>query len=364
MNHLGLVQNCAMDKHGKGVSESDLIYHSLFIIAQVFQVILCADALYQRNTAQLCALITFGLSVVSNYAGIQLQQHVILENAVCGEETFWVPVEHRWTDDLMGMNTAKSFYGNIMRPVEYTIIAMIPVFFVMLAFFGWRLRKQFAWDNYRNFSADMRVRSALIMTSLLMTLLKLDFFFVFSFAAQLIPSQDLGYDDSVTETVLVFVLGGVGLALALIAVYRENKYAMGTFIGCGVLAIAYFIYRIVVIARPRPVTDDPYLHTRQFLIFTTVIAAALLLGTIIVACKCFWNVHKGLVIFKDTAMHKNKVYGNQEAAIDHDSLDDGYEMASGKHVAHNASKTLLEVEHSPEQHSKTQQNNSNMWAIE
>lgn len=73
-----------------------------------------------------------------------------------GEEDFWVPVEHRWTDDLMGMNTAKAFYGDIMRPVEYTIIAMIPVFFVMLAFFGWRLRKQFAWDNYRNFSADMR----------------------------------------------------------------------------------------------------------------------------------------------------------------------------------------------------------------
>lgn len=67
MNHLGLVSNCNLDTQGKGmysymfakkntkinklgVSESDLIYHSLFIIAQVFQVILCADALYQRNT--------------------------------------------------------------------------------------------------------------------------------------------------------------------------------------------------------------------------------------------------------------------------------------------------------------------------
>jgi hypothetical protein len=70
-NHLGLVQNCALDPTGEGkkfppsfiffffanfciqgVSESDLIYHSLFIISQVFQVILCLDALLQRNTGK------------------------------------------------------------------------------------------------------------------------------------------------------------------------------------------------------------------------------------------------------------------------------------------------------------------------
>lgn len=199
-----------------------------------------------------------------------------------------------------------------------------------------------------------------------MTLLKLDFFFVFSFAAQLIPSQDLGYDQTVTETVLVFVLGGVGLSLALIAVYKENKYAMFTFIVAGVLAIAYFIYRIHLIAKPRYGDYDPYLHTRQFLIFTTVIAAVLLFVTVIVSCKCFWNVHRGLVIFKDTAMHKTKVYDHEQAVIDHES--DDFEMEpNGKHP--NSSKVLLEdSENYPsESRSKTQQENTtnnNMWSIE
>ncbi|KAG0793025.1 hypothetical protein G6F62_000730 [Rhizopus arrhizus] len=322
MNHLGLVQNCTTTQREEGVSESDLIYHSLFIIAQVFQVVLCVDALYQRNTSQLCALILFGLLVVA-YAGIQLKQHVILENAVCGNEAFWKPVESRWSSNLMGMEAAKDFYESVMRPIEYTIIALIPAFFIVLVFFGWNLRKQFAWDNYRNFSADMRVRSALITTSILLTLLKLDFFFIFSFAAQLIPSVRLGYADKITETVLVFVLGAVLLSLAIFSVYQENMYMMGLSILTGIASVGYFIYRLYLIAMPRVNEYDPYLHTRQFLIFTTVIAMALIIITIIVAIKSLHNIHQGVFIFKDNAAFgKNKPKEAKHQTIDHDSLED------------------------------------------
>ncbi|KAI9256932.1 hypothetical protein BY458DRAFT_578586 [Sporodiniella umbellata] len=346
-NHLGLVQNCSATTIEEGVSESDLIYHSLFIVAQVFQVILCVDALHQRNTSQLCALILFGLLVV----GIQLKQHVILENAVCGDEKFWKPVESRWSNNLYGMEEAKDFYESVMRPIEYVIIGLIPAFFIVLVYFGWRLRKQFAWDNYRNFSADMKVRKALIITSTLLTLLKLDFFFIFSFAAQLIPSVLLGYSETVTETVLVFVLGAILLTLAMVAVYRECKYCMLLSILSGIGSIGYFIYRLYIIAVPRINQYDPYVHTRQFLIFTTICAMVLIMITIGVATACLWNLYQGVTIFRNPQFGKNKSAPTQQT-IDHDSIDhdDLYENKRKDSVQ------LLDV--------NERQNQNNMWSIE
>ncbi|ORX46282.1 hypothetical protein DM01DRAFT_303965 [Hesseltinella vesiculosa] len=306
MNHLGLVSNCAMDTTGEGVSESDLIYHSLFIISQVFQVILCVDALVQRNTAQLLTLLSFGLLVVG-YGGIQLQQHIILELAGCGSDTNWKPVDPRWFGPN-GRELSLDYYERRMRPIEYAIIALIPTFFLALAYFGWRLRKQFAWDNYRNFSADLKIKSALVNSSLLITFLKLDYFFIFSFAAQLIPSQKLQYDETTTEAILVFVLGALALTVSLVAVYREYKYLLATMLVLGVAAIAYFIYRLVRICVPRSPGDDPYQFTRSFLIFTTVVALVLLLLTLVTMAKTTWSLWNGVRVFTSAMRSKGNNY--------------------------------------------------------
>jgi hypothetical protein len=153
-------------------------------------------------------------------------------------------------------------------------------------------------------------------------MLKLDFYFVFSFAAQLIPSQKLEYDETITETILVFVLGAVGLSLALLSVKRESKYMMLLVMLGGILSLCYFSYRLSRIWVPRPAGADPYEFTRSFLTFTTVVTMALLVGTLGVLAKVLWNVWHNVLVFTNSAQHvKSNGYKAHGAPIDQSAED-------------------------------------------
>ncbi|CAG8642932.1 23430_t:CDS:2, partial [Gigaspora rosea] len=148
-----------------------------------------------KNSMQLISLVLFNfLSLI--YAGIQLYQHQILEdegtkNATYVPDTSLFPIDDR--------DAPKRYYEARMRPIEHTIIGLISGFSVYLAFMSYKLSKEFGWENYKTYSADIKLRSTYLHLTILQTLIKLDVFFIGSYALQLIPSQKIGYSLSIIE---------------------------------------------------------------------------------------------------------------------------------------------------------------------
>jgi len=343
--HIDLISGCELSSSGQGVSISDLIYHGILMVAQLFQILLCLDALYQRNSAQLYALILFDLSIVV-YAVIQIRQHIVLEEIGC-------PIPGSTVDDPTQEPVAHIYYEALMRPYEYTIIVIIPASFLVLSYIAWHLSKNFTWENYRSYSADIQVRNAAVAFAIFLTLLKLDVFFVLAFATQLIPSQLLSYEGSVSETVSVFVLGSALMVLGFISVYRESKYGITAFTVFAILSLAYFVWKLALVSAPHPLHDlDPYQFTRNFLIFTIVGCIFLLFCSIFNAIVCFRNMIRGIVIFKSSNAGSKTLYGQMPKSGGDPAVFNSYP---------------IELDADPTQPSNNERNpaaDDNMWTIE
>ncbi|CAG8526266.1 21196_t:CDS:2 [Dentiscutata erythropus] len=248
--HVSFVKQYQLSRQGDGISEADLIYHAM-----------------QRNTVQLIALVAFNfLSLI--YAGIQLYQHQILEdegtvNATYTPDTSLFPLNDR--------DAPKRYYEARMRPIEHAILGIISVFSVYLAFMSYRLSKEFGWENYKTYSADILVRNTYLYLTILQTLIKLDVFFIGSYALQLIPSQKI--------------------------VTMEMKYLLLSVINIYSLSLIYWVYRLVTV-NVITSTDgtDPYEFTRRFLSFFLATTFALVAITVFYSVICFRNMMRGIYV--------------------------------------------------------------------
>ncbi|CAG8503248.1 6355_t:CDS:2 [Dentiscutata heterogama] len=239
-----------MDSVGYGISEADLIYHSIFIISLFFQILLVVDALWNRNTVQIVALVKFNLLTLA-YAAIQLYQHEILEDQGTLNANY-TPINPIFSEH--DRNAPKIYYEARMRPIEHTIIALISAFSIYLAVMSYLLTKEFGWENYRTYSADIRVRDTFWNLTILQTLIKMDVFFIGSYALQLIPSQQIGYYSSIAEIVLVFFFGTLTLLISWISVVKEMKYLLLSAINLYSISLIYW-------SENEPEGRSPYLGT-------------------------------------------------------------------------------------------------------
>ncbi|RKP08733.1 hypothetical protein THASP1DRAFT_15235 [Thamnocephalis sphaerospora] len=270
-----------------------LTYHLVFITAQIFQLILCADAVFRQDTIQIIGLAVFNFMLLG-YSAVQLSQ----TGEALNSSTKGLGLA---ADQIDGLHTSKG--------CEIAIIVILAFFSFTFAFQAWHLFQEFGWRIYKKIGADLNMRRMYQVHQVFVTVLKFDVFLFIAFAAQFWSVLNEAKD---TNAVIVHSIVSVGgsvlmLAIGFWATYNESSVGIGAFV-LGVLGtMGYLVYRMVALYAPayvkrgaectpgmEPKDCDRFLGSRIFLTF--FIAATLIMGliTLAITYRVYRNFGKGL----------------------------------------------------------------------
>ncbi|KAH6574741.1 hypothetical protein BASA60_005347 [Batrachochytrium salamandrivorans] len=223
----------AIDTQEPGPARGIPVYLVIFLLAQVFQIILCWDALIKQNTMQIGSFVAFNLANLS-YAIFQYAQLIRIATADIGLST---PL--------------------IVIPV---IIAVFQILFIFLAS---KLYIEFGWTIFKRIGADPFMRSMYRTYQIFVLLIKIDVFFVVGFGIQFVVLVIKTYDPE------------FGITIAAIPVI--------------LLILALAVYGSAFTHVPAQYAD-----TKYYLTFFAVLSLTMVISTFFTAIKCIQNFGKGL----------------------------------------------------------------------
>ncbi|OAD67448.1 hypothetical protein PHYBLDRAFT_183506 [Phycomyces blakesleeanus NRRL 1555(-)] len=270
-------------------ARSLLVYFILFMLAQVFTVVLVVDAIYQKNTIQLIALVAFELGMTA-YSVIQYHQSATLFNPL--------EASGKLVIDYLGTSYHASKWAEITQICVMIVCSMI---FVFLAY---KLYLEFGWHIYKKIGADLAMRDRYKMYQIFMMLLKFDFFFFLGFSVQYLVLMVVAWwpeattDDKwrvliqqlVEHIILSCVFSIAMIISAFWGLIRERKIPMYAFILLSLASMGYFIYMVTQVA----MYPSKYLGSRVFLTFFLCVDMALILVSVPVSVICLRNFNHGL----------------------------------------------------------------------
>ncbi|KAI9275654.1 hypothetical protein BDA99DRAFT_193057 [Phascolomyces articulosus] len=272
-------------------ARSLLVYFTLFIIAQIFTVILVIDAVCQKNTIELIALVAFEVGM-SAYSIIQYYQSSNLFSN---------------TSDP-GISLAVSFLGDSLHAsswAEITQICLMIISSIIFIFLAYKLYLEFGWHIYKKIGADLAMRDRYKMYQIFMMLLKFDFFFFLGFSIQYLALFVVAWwpeaytkeqtTELINKLIEHIILSCFVTILMLLLAYwglrRECKWHLYIFIALSTASMAYFIYVLVQISRE----PQKFVGSKAFLTFFLCVDMVLLLVTVPVSMICVRNFNHGLI---------------------------------------------------------------------
>ncbi|KAF9505985.1 hypothetical protein BS47DRAFT_1399891 [Hydnum rufescens UP504] len=256
-------------------------YFALFILAQLFHIILTFDALNLRNIIQVVGLLIFQ-ACLTIYGGIQIQ------------ETRTALVQTPGADCATNYVTCSgpgSLWAAI-EPFQIVVPIICGLALGVMIYFTWKLYQEFGWAVFRMVGADPELKDMFRYYQIMIVLLKFDYFAFTGLTMQLLilVLADRSAQFALTIAAIPIVL--ILLTACGYAVGQEIKWLMQISLTLMLASEAYFIYKFSRLFASG--SRHQYDSTRKSLGVFIVASFFLLLATFCVGIKCYLDFDKGL----------------------------------------------------------------------
>merc|ERR1711939_1283651 len=255
---------------------------TLLVFASLYSLIFIYDGLRRRSSIQISisCILNIGLIV---YTAIQPSKiHTSIRSMEGSRDALNQPLVD------LGMD----MWGD----VKIVLIVLPVVVGVLTAVMGalvWKIHGEFEWEVYRAIAGDSGMKRRFLAYQIYILLLKVDFFFIIGYIAQLAAQVlDIGSVEFIATLCAVPLIIAV-LILSHFWTTRENR--AGTIFTTAMLcaALGYFVYKMIVMYTWK---DVHYMYEAGFTMLTlfACTSASLLFCTVVNSIVCFYNFGKGL----------------------------------------------------------------------
>ncbi|KAJ2166505.1 hypothetical protein IW139_002130 [Coemansia sp. RSA 353] len=251
-----------------------MVYNILFILAQVYTLVLCMEALAHRDIIQVIVVVVFyficAVFAVTRYL-VYFKRPSVAARMFTRDSNMYL--------------------------MQVTVVVAYILSIASLSVLSYKLKEVVGWNVFKRLGADISLHRSYMWHQLLMMLLKMDIYFIGSYLVQMTALVLKADDIETWLQITVFIPFCVILtAGSFFALHGERRRLMEFLSICWFLSVGYFIFKVYRVNEPSIVhrPDDPYADSRPFFMITIAVCMLLVIATGVASVMCICSFGSGL----------------------------------------------------------------------